>query len=153
MDRGSNSSGRKTSRAVQLNLNSSINAQKGRTLVGRFETDKNLNKGIVVSMIKKGWAWIKEWSFMNYQITTPSSSDFRSRKIISECGLDKGMELHELPDNNAFIFRFPKQEDYIRVLKGRPWSIQGAFLNLQHREEFTVFHEVDTISWSTTYSV
>ncbi|KAI9077607.1 hypothetical protein K1719_040444 [Acacia pycnantha] len=113
MDRGSNNSGRKTSRAVQLNLNSSINAQKGRTLVGRLETDKNLNKGIVVSMIKKGW------------------------------GLDKGMELHELPDNNAFIFRFPKQEDYIRVLKGRPWSIQGALLNLQHWEEFTVFHEVD----------
>ncbi|KAI9070666.1 hypothetical protein K1719_047370 [Acacia pycnantha] len=30
-----------------------------------------------------------------------------------------------------------------RVLKGRPWSIQGAFLNLQHWDEFTVFHEVN----------
>ncbi|KAI9082118.1 hypothetical protein K1719_035858 [Acacia pycnantha] len=40
-------------------------------------------------------------------------------------GLDKGMEIHELPDYNAFLFRFQKLDEYYRVLKGRPWSIQG----------------------------
>ncbi|KAI9084151.1 hypothetical protein K1719_033822 [Acacia pycnantha] len=113
MESGTNSSGRRHTRAVHLNLSSPVNVQKGRTLVGRLETDKNLNRGIVISMIKKGW------------------------------GLDKDTKIHELPDNNAFLFRFPKQDDYIRILKGRPWLIQGALLNIQHWDEFTVFHEVD----------
>ncbi|KAI9070784.1 hypothetical protein K1719_047252 [Acacia pycnantha] len=96
MNQGSNSSSKNHSKAVHLKLCSPVNVQKGRTLVGRLETDKNLNKGIVISMIKKGW------------------------------GLDKDMEIHGLPDHNAFLFRFQKQEDYNRVLKGRPWSIQGS---------------------------
>ncbi|KAI9109822.1 hypothetical protein K1719_018863 [Acacia pycnantha] len=113
MDLGNSSSGKRRSKAVQLNLCSPVNAQKRRTLVGRLETDKYLNRGIVISMIKKGW------------------------------GLEKDMEIHELPDNNAFLFRFPKLDDYNRILKGRPWSIQGVLLNLQHWDEFTVFQEVN----------
>ncbi|KAI9120436.1 hypothetical protein K1719_007469 [Acacia pycnantha] len=112
MDQGTNNNSKKYSKAVHLKLGSPVSVQKGRTLVGRLETDKNLNRGIVISMIKKGW------------------------------GLDKDMEIHELPDNNAFLFRFPKLDDFNRVLKGRPWSIQGALLNLQHWDELTVFHEV-----------
>ncbi|KAI9112083.1 hypothetical protein K1719_016979 [Acacia pycnantha] len=89
MESGTNSSGRRHARAVHLNLSPLANVQKGRTLVGKLETDKNLNRGIVISMIKKGW------------------------------GLDKDMEIHELQDNNAFLFRFPKQDDYTRILKAR----------------------------------
>ncbi|KAI9113514.1 hypothetical protein K1719_015441 [Acacia pycnantha] len=46
MEMGTNSSGIKNSKEVHLNLHNSINSQKGRALVGRLETDKNLNKGI-----------------------------------------------------------------------------------------------------------
>ncbi|KAI9110652.1 hypothetical protein K1719_018518 [Acacia pycnantha] len=58
-------------------------------------------------------------------------------------GIDRNMEVHEMPDNNAFLFRFTLQSDYIKILKGRPWSILGALLNLQHWDEFTVIQEVD----------
>ncbi|KAI9081207.1 hypothetical protein K1719_036829 [Acacia pycnantha] len=90
MEKGSSSSGKRNTKAVQLNLGSPVNVQKGRTLVGRLETDKNLNRGIVISMIKKGW------------------------------GLDRDMEVHEITNNNAFLFRFSSQADYNRILKGRP---------------------------------
>ncbi|KAI9110712.1 hypothetical protein K1719_018150 [Acacia pycnantha] len=113
MEKGNGSSGKRTSMAVQLKICSPVNSQKGCTLVGRLETDKNLNRGIVISMIKKGW------------------------------GIDRNMEVHEMPDSNAFLFRFTSQSDYIKILKGRPWSILGALLNLQHWDEFTVIQEVD----------
>ncbi|KAI9092921.1 hypothetical protein K1719_027444 [Acacia pycnantha] len=93
MEKHMSGNGNKHPKAVQLKLGSQANVQKGRALVGRLETDKNLNKGVVISMIKKGWS------------------------------LDKGMEIHEMPYKNTFLFRFTKQEDYVRVLKGRPWSI------------------------------
>ncbi|KAI9091655.1 hypothetical protein K1719_028098 [Acacia pycnantha] len=66
METAASSSGKKQPKAVRLNLDAPANVQKGRALVGRLETDKNLNKGVVISMIKKGW------------------------------GLDKGMEIHEI---------------------------------------------------------
>ncbi|KAK4254135.1 hypothetical protein QN277_009558 [Acacia crassicarpa] len=106
------SSRTKRSKEVLLNLSNSPNDQKGRALVGHLETDKNLNRGIVISMIKKGW------------------------------GIDKGMEVHEIPDKNAFLFRFTRQEDFNHVLKGRPWSIQGALLNIQAWDDYMVFQEV-----------
>ncbi|XP_028788298.1 uncharacterized protein LOC114744289 [Neltuma alba] len=28
-------------------------------------------------------------------------------------------------DSHAFIFEFRRREDYMRILQGRPWSIQG----------------------------
>ncbi|KAI9095395.1 hypothetical protein K1719_026429 [Acacia pycnantha] len=55
MEKGQRSSGKTRAKAVQLNLGTPTNVQKGRALVGRLETDKNLNRGIVISMIKKGW--------------------------------------------------------------------------------------------------
>ncbi|KAI9125932.1 hypothetical protein K1719_003350 [Acacia pycnantha] len=106
MEISSNISGTRRPKEVHLNLCTSINGRKGCALVGRLETDKNLNRGIVISMIKKGW------------------------------GIDKGMEIHEMPDKNAFLFRFTRQEDYHRVLKGRPWSIQNAMLNLQPWDDY-----------------
>ncbi|KAI9126678.1 hypothetical protein K1719_002274 [Acacia pycnantha] len=46
MEIGSNSSGTRRPKEGHLNLCTSINGQKGRALVGRLETDKNLNRGI-----------------------------------------------------------------------------------------------------------
>ncbi|KAI9115369.1 hypothetical protein K1719_013688 [Acacia pycnantha] len=45
MEQGQNSSGAKRTKEVQLDLRTSANGQKGRTLVGRLEIDKILNKG------------------------------------------------------------------------------------------------------------
>ena len=76
MDKDPISDGRKCNKEVLLDLSSSISGQKGHALVGRLETDKNLNRGIVISMIKKGW------------------------------GMDKDVEIHEMPERNVFLFRF-----------------------------------------------
>ncbi|KAI9110573.1 hypothetical protein K1719_018439 [Acacia pycnantha] len=112
MDKGQHSGGSKKGKDVLLDLNTSITTKKGRALLGHLETDKNLNKGIVISMIQKGW------------------------------GLDRDMEIHDMPDKSTYLFRFIRQEDYNRVLKGRPWAIQGALLNLQYWDEFTILCEV-----------
>ncbi|KAI9112135.1 hypothetical protein K1719_016658 [Acacia pycnantha] len=40
MEKGSSSSELKSSKVVILNMSSPVNAQKGKTLVGRLETDK-----------------------------------------------------------------------------------------------------------------
>ncbi|KAI9122652.1 hypothetical protein K1719_006492 [Acacia pycnantha] len=58
-------------------------------------------------------------------------------------GIDRNMEVHEMPDNNALLFQFTSQFDYIKILKGHPWSILGALLNLQHWDDFIVIQEVD----------
>lgn len=46
-------------------------------------------------------------------------------------------------DQNAFIFDFLRKEDCLRILRGRPWSIQGMLLNVQIRNEFMLRKEVD----------
>ncbi|XP_028782868.1 uncharacterized protein LOC114738970 [Neltuma alba] len=46
-------------------------------------------------------------------------------------------------DQNAFIFEFRRAEDRMRILKGRPWSIQGQLLNIQIWKDFMTFSEVD----------
>ncbi|KAI9118986.1 hypothetical protein K1719_009661 [Acacia pycnantha] len=88
MENDQHNSGNKHAKEVQLDLNTSITTQKGRALVGRLETYKFLNKGVVIPMIKKGW------------------------------GLDQNMEIHDMPEKNAYLFRFTNADDYHRVLKG-----------------------------------
>ncbi|KAF7809654.1 reverse transcriptase [Senna tora] len=46
---------------------------------------------------------------------------------------------------NLFMFTFEKEEDMVRVLKGRPWSIIGFLLNIQSWASMLAFHE---IGWS-----
>ncbi|KAI9126058.1 hypothetical protein K1719_003476 [Acacia pycnantha] len=41
-----------------------------------------------------------------------------------------------------FLFRFHNVKDYGRILKGRPWSIQGFLLNLQVWEDHMVLKDV-----------
>ncbi|KAK4264556.1 hypothetical protein QN277_025715 [Acacia crassicarpa] len=88
--------------------------QWGGTLVGKISTSKNLNILAVTSMIKKGWK------------------------------LDEELEIHELDrDKLIFRFRFRNVSDYARILKGRPWSVQGFLLNLQVWENFMVLQDVN----------
>ncbi|KAI9115742.1 hypothetical protein K1719_013411 [Acacia pycnantha] len=113
MEKDQHSSSKKQVKEVHLELKNSVNDQKGRALVGRLEKDKTLNRGVVISMIRKGW------------------------------GLDRGMEIHDMPEKNAYLFRFGRQEDYDRVLKGRPWAIQGVLLNIQHCDNYMILREVN----------
>ncbi|KAI9079292.1 hypothetical protein K1719_038777 [Acacia pycnantha] len=36
----------------------------------------------------------------------------------------------------AFLFKFEKEEEYNRILRGRPWSINGSLLNLMERSSY-----------------
>ncbi|KAI9116846.1 hypothetical protein K1719_012212 [Acacia pycnantha] len=111
MEKGQHSGDK--AREVQLELKNSVNDKKGLALVGRLETEKTLNRDVVISMIRKGW------------------------------GLDRWMEIHDMPEKNSYLFRFGRQEDYDRVLKGRPWAIQGVLMNIQHWDDFMILREVN----------
>ncbi|KAK4285165.1 hypothetical protein QN277_001900 [Acacia crassicarpa] len=107
------SSGSKRSKQVVLDLGRRFE-KRGGTLVGKILTGKKLNVPTVVSMIKKGWQ------------------------------LDEEVDVHDLDRNHlVFLFRFDNSDDYARILKGRPWSIQGHLLNLQIWEDFMVLKDVD----------
>lgn len=45
-------------------------------------------------------------------------------------------------DQRTFSFGFKQREDYLGVLRGRPWSINGWLLNLQFIEDDMVYNEV-----------
>ncbi|KAI9086058.1 hypothetical protein K1719_032135 [Acacia pycnantha] len=104
-------SGNKHAKKVQLDLNTSVTTQKGRALVGRLETDKFLNKGVVISMIKKGWS------------------------------LDKNMEIHDMPEKNAYLFRFANADDYNRVLKGHRAGNGLGTVQVKPIDEVVVIHD------------
>ncbi|KAI9070664.1 hypothetical protein K1719_047372, partial [Acacia pycnantha] len=95
------SSGMKSRKKVVLSLERNVD-HGGGTLVGKILSSKSLNIPAVASMIKKTWQ------------------------------LNDEMEMLDLDRNQlTFLFRFRHEKDYARVLKGRPWSIQGCLLNLQ----------------------
>ncbi|KAI9083591.1 hypothetical protein K1719_034533 [Acacia pycnantha] len=54
--------------------------------------------------------------------------------------LQSGFEVLEII-GNAFLFKFVEEEDYFRVLRGRPWSINGCLLNLLERSKYKAYDE------------
>ncbi|KAI9074954.1 hypothetical protein K1719_043084 [Acacia pycnantha] len=113
MEKDQYSGGKMHAKEVQLDLNTSTTTRKGRALVGRLETDKFLNKGVVISMIKKGW------------------------------GLDRAMEIHDMPEKNTYLFRFANIDDYNRVLKDEAHRV-GSDLGTMHvksMEDALVVHD------------
>ncbi|KAK4255385.1 hypothetical protein QN277_008392 [Acacia crassicarpa] len=105
-------SGSSKLKQVVLDLNDETEVCGG-ALVGRIITSKKLNIPAVISMIKKGWQ------------------------------MDEGVEIHELDrEKLIFRFRFRDASDYARILKGRPWSVQGFLLNLQVWESCMVLQDV-----------
>ncbi|XP_054813223.1 uncharacterized protein LOC129313811 [Prosopis cineraria] len=115
MEKEECSKGWEKAKEVVLDLKENTTGERG-ALVSKLLTGKNLKKGVVTSMIKKGW------------------------------NMEEGVTIHDT-DKLAFSFRFDRAGDYTRILKGRPWSIQGQLLSLQPWEDFMVFKEVD-FDWS-----
>lgn len=50
-------------------------------------------------------------------------------------------------ERNVFVFQFTEKQDFLKVLRGRPWSIQSHLLNLQLWEEDMVQEEVNVDLW------
>lgn len=52
--------------------------------------------------------------------------------------------IHEMDKTESiFLFQFNNVEDTKRILKGRPWSIQGHLLNLQPWDDQMIIEDVD----------
>lgn len=56
--------------------------------------------------------------------------------------LQEGFDVIEV-NGNAFMFRFEKEEEYCRILRGRPWSINDCVLNLLERSRYNFVEEFD----------
>ncbi|KAI9120111.1 hypothetical protein K1719_008759 [Acacia pycnantha] len=56
--------------------------------------------------------------------------------------LQEGFDIVEVT-GNAFIFNFKDEEEYCRILRGRPWSINGCLLNILERSKYNSCEEFD----------
>ncbi|KAI9075750.1 hypothetical protein K1719_042236 [Acacia pycnantha] len=56
--------------------------------------------------------------------------------------LQSGFDVTDIT-GNVFMFNFSDEEDYSRILRGHPWSINGCLLNLLERSRFKSFDEFD----------
>ncbi|KAI9086202.1 hypothetical protein K1719_031656 [Acacia pycnantha] len=56
--------------------------------------------------------------------------------------LQDGFDIIEI-DGNAFMFKFADGDEYNRILRGRPWSINGSVLNLLERSKYKSCEEFD----------
>ncbi|KAK4282057.1 hypothetical protein QN277_013478 [Acacia crassicarpa] len=56
--------------------------------------------------------------------------------------LPEGFDVIEL-NGNAFMFKFADVEEFNRILRGRPWSINGFLLNLMERSKFKACEDFD----------
>ncbi|KAI9094469.1 hypothetical protein K1719_026694 [Acacia pycnantha] len=56
--------------------------------------------------------------------------------------LQLGFEITEIT-GNTFLFKFKHEEDYNRILRGRPWSVNGTLLNLRERSKYKAYDEFD----------
>ncbi|KAI9110579.1 hypothetical protein K1719_018445 [Acacia pycnantha] len=56
--------------------------------------------------------------------------------------LSEGFDVIEI-NGNAFIFNFVDEEEYNRIIRGRPWSVNGFLLNLMERSKYKTYEEFD----------
>ncbi|KAI9084512.1 hypothetical protein K1719_033500 [Acacia pycnantha] len=56
--------------------------------------------------------------------------------------LPEGFDVIEI-NGNAFMFKFTDKEEFNRVLRGRPWSINGFLLNFMERSTYKTCEEFD----------
>ncbi|KAI9084479.1 hypothetical protein K1719_033467 [Acacia pycnantha] len=56
--------------------------------------------------------------------------------------LQTGFDVIEV-SGNTFLFSFSDGEEYNRILRGRPWSINGCLLNLMERSKFKACEDFD----------
>ncbi|KAK4254228.1 hypothetical protein QN277_009635 [Acacia crassicarpa] len=73
------------------------------------------------------------------KVYTKSATEVILRKAWN---LQDGFDVIAISDN-AFMFKFTASEEFDRVLRGRPWSINGSLLNLMERTKYKSFEEFD----------
>ncbi|KAI9084967.1 hypothetical protein K1719_032959 [Acacia pycnantha] len=56
--------------------------------------------------------------------------------------LQEGVDVIEI-NGNAFMFKFAEEGGYNRILRGRPWSINGSLLNLMERSRYKSCEEFE----------
>ncbi|KAI9102190.1 hypothetical protein K1719_023700 [Acacia pycnantha] len=56
--------------------------------------------------------------------------------------LPEGFDVIDI-NGNVFMFNFKDEEEYNRVLRGRPWSINGFLLNLMEHSKYKTCEEFD----------
>ncbi|KAI9116883.1 hypothetical protein K1719_012249 [Acacia pycnantha] len=56
--------------------------------------------------------------------------------------MSSGFDVIEVT-GNAFMFKFASEEERTRILRGRPWSINGSLLNLLARSNYKPYGEYD----------
>ncbi|KAI9084587.1 hypothetical protein K1719_033575 [Acacia pycnantha] len=54
--------------------------------------------------------------------------------------LQAGFDVIEI-NGNAFLFKFEDDKEYCRILRGRPWSVNGNLLNLLERSKYKSYVE------------
>lgn len=96
---GGNLMKQRTNQASQKKLSADLawnmnlkEKEVGGILIGKLITDRNLNRTVTCQMIRKGWSLEK-------------SDD---------------LEIAEV-ERNTYSFEFRRNEDYQKILKGRPW--------------------------------
>lgn len=75
-----------------------------------------------------------------------SSKGFNKRSVIATIrkgwNLGEETEIVEM-DDEAFVFSFKNMKEKHRLLRGRPWTIQGSLMSIQPWDEYMVVQEVD----------
>ncbi|KAI9101612.1 hypothetical protein K1719_023856 [Acacia pycnantha] len=69
--------------------------------------------------------------------------------------LQAGLDIVEI-SGKAFMFRFDDDEEYLRILRGRPWSVNGCLLNLLERKRYKAVEDFDfsrAPSWIQIHNV
>ncbi|KAI9083873.1 hypothetical protein K1719_034131 [Acacia pycnantha] len=56
--------------------------------------------------------------------------------------LQVGFDVVEI-NGNTFMFNFSNEEEYCRILRGCPWSVNGFLLNLLERSRYNSCEELD----------
>ncbi|KAI9071419.1 hypothetical protein K1719_046615 [Acacia pycnantha] len=76
-------------------------------------------------------------------IASKMYSKFAIEAILRKAwNLQDGFDVVEV-SGNAFMFKFTAFEEFDRVLRGRPWSVNGCLLNLMERLKYKSFKEFD----------
>lgn len=55
--------------------------------------------------------------------------------------LDEETEIVEMA-SDTFVFKFKSMREKARILRGRPWTVQGALMSIQEWDEYSILSEV-----------
>ncbi|KAK4278524.1 hypothetical protein QN277_016360 [Acacia crassicarpa] len=90
------------------------------------------------------WKEVKsERTLIGKVLTSRSYTRSTMESILRKAwNLQTGFDVIEVT-GNAFLFKFEEEEEYCRILRDRPWSINGCLLNLLERSRYNSCEEFD----------